>query len=308
MDSAKRSLCVFIHFSNSSYIPFYVLLYLKELAVHFDEIILVTNKRLVENEKEIYPDTIKTLFVKNEGYDLGMFYKAFQTINSQAYRQIACINDSNILFNKLSTVFEWGKSVNLDFWGLIDSMHRPPFSTHENDYHLQSHFMVFNEKAIALLPAFFDSIHIESIFNESDIRKLREEAINQWEIGVSQFMLKNGLTIGSYFNGRIYTRLYLSGKLRNISIRLYHELIKAGCPLIKKKVILDRSFRNFIRFKPSWKKLMREYGNKDWEIKKLVHELIEMRNQDTDRPVNKLKMQLHQAHTLPANKDREKND
>ncbi|MBC8005778.1 MAG: hypothetical protein H7X84_09915, partial [Verrucomicrobia bacterium] len=229
-----------------------------------------------------------------------------QTINPHEYSQIACVNDSNILFNKLTTVFEWGKSAKVDFWGLIDSMHRPPFSTHENDYHLQSHFMVFNEKAIALLPVFFDSIHIESIFKESDIRKLREEAINQWEIGVSQFMLKNGLTIGSYFNGRIYTSLYLSGKLRNISIRLYHELIKAGYPLIKKKVILDRSFRNFIRFKPSWKKLMREYGNKDWEIEKLVQEMVEMRNQDSKRPVNKLKEQPHKARTFSVNKNDDK--
>lgn len=303
MDSAKRSLCVFIHFSNSPYIPYYVLLYLKELSLYFDEVILVANKRGVKNEKDINLHSLKTLYVKNEGYDLGMFYKAFQTINANEYSQIACINDSNILFNKLTTVFEWGKSVQLDFWGLIDSMHRPPFSTHENDYHIQSHFMVFNEKAIALLPAFFDSIHIESIFKESDIRIVREQVINHWEIGVSQFMLKSGLRIGSYFNGRIYTRLYLSGKLRNISIRLYHELIRAGYPLIKKKVILDRNFRNFIRFRPSWKKLMRTYGNKQWDLEKLILELAEMRNQDPDRPINKLKKQLHKTPVLPVTKD-----
>lgn len=289
MDSTKKSLCIFIHFSHSNYIPYYVLLYLKELSFYFDEIIFVANKRVVDNEKDIPTGVTKRLYVKNEGYDLGMFYKAFQTIKPEEYRQIACINDSNILFNELKTVFDWGQSANLDLWGLIDSMHRPPFSTHKQDYHIQSHFMVFNEKAMALLPAFFDSIHIKNIFSETNIRTVREQVINHWEIGVSQFMIQNGLRIGSYINGQIYTSLYLSGKLRNISIRLYHELIKAGYPLIKKKVILDRNFRNFIRFRPGWKKLMRAYGNKEWDIEKLIHEMVEMRKNDPNRPIHPLK-------------------
>ena len=83
-------------------------------------------------------------------------------------------------------------------------------------------------------------------------------------------MIKHGLRISSYFESKIYSNLYLSGKVRNISRRLYSELIEAGYPLIKKKVILDRKLRNFLRFKPSWKKLMRQYGNKDWEIESLV--------------------------------------
>lgn len=298
MESEKKSLGVFIHFSNSKYIPYYVQLYLRELTHHFDEVIFIANKRTIKNEKALHHHSIKTLFVKNEGYDLGMFYKVFQTINPKDYKQIACINDSNILFNKLTTVFEWGKSSNLDFWGLIDSIEHPPFSTHENNYHIQSHFIVFNERAIEILPAYFNSIDLAGIFKETDVRILRHRVIDQWEIGISRFMVKNGLKIGSYFNSKIYSNLYIPGKLRNISLRLYPQLIEAGYPLIKKKIIMDRKVRNYIRFRPSWKKMIRRYGKKEWNMEALVQEMIHVRNSSGNRFINKLKKQLIKVNVL----------
>lgn len=283
MENKKRSLGVFIHFSNSKYIPYYVKLYLRELTNHFDEIILVSNLRDINDEKVIHDLQIKTFFVKNEGYDLGMFYKVFKSINPKGYHQIACINDSNVLFNKLNTIFEWGKSSGLDVWGLIDSNEKPPFSTHEENYHIQSHFLVFNEKAIALLPAFFNSLDLESIFKETDVQKLRNLVIDQWEIGVSQFMINKGLKIGSYIDGQMYTNIYIPGKIRNISRRLYSQLIESGYSLLKKKVIFNSKFQNFIRFHHSWEKLLHRYGNKEWDIEKLVKELKEFRNNEVFR-------------------------
>lgn len=276
---------------------------MRELTHHFDEVILIANKRSIKNEKAVHHPQIKTLFVKNEGYDLGMFYKVFQTINPESYRQIACINDSNVLFNKLNTIFAWGKSSGFDVWGLIDSNERPPFSTHAENYHIQSHFLVFNEKAIALLPAYFQSIDMESIFMESDVQKLRHRVIDQWEIGVSQYMIGKGLKIGSYINGQIYTNLYIPGEIRNISRRLYPHLIEAGYPLIKKKVIMDRQLKHYLRLMPSWKKLIRQYGSKDWAIENLVQEMTEIRNKSPKRTKNKIKKQLQKARILLQNKD-----
>ncbi|HET6560036.1 MAG TPA: hypothetical protein VFG54_22100 [Prolixibacteraceae bacterium] len=305
MENEKKSLGVFIHFSNSKYIPYYVLLYLRELTHHFDEVIFIANKRSIKNEKALHHSNVKTHFVKNEGYDLGMFYKVFQTINPDDYRQIACINDSNILFNKLTTIFSWGKSSGMDFWGLIDSHERPPFSTHEENYHIQSHFLVFNEKAVALLPEYFSSIDMENIFKEADVQKLRHRVIDQWEIGVSRFMINNGLKIGSYINGQIYTNLYIPGELQNISRRLYPHLIEAGYPLIKKKVIMDRQLKHYLKLMPSWKKLMRQYGSKDWAIENLVQEMTEIRNKSPKRISNKIKKHLQNVRILPLNMNEE---
>ena len=294
----KKKLCIFIHYFPGDYYPDNVQYYLNELTLYFDEVRMVTNRREINKTPELMNHDIFIQFVENEGYDLGMFYKAFQEIDSSEYDQIACINDSNLIFNKLTTIFKWGKSANLDFWGLIDSFERPSFPTHQEDYHIQSHFIVFNEKAVELLPAFFQSINIDRIFMETDPIKLRDIVINHWEIGVSRFMIKNGLKIGSYFDSKIYSNLYISGKLRNISLRLYPQLIEAGYPLIKKKVILDRKVRNYVRFRLSWKKMIRQYGKKEWNIEDLVQEMIQVRNSSEDRFINKLKKQLIKVNIL----------
>lgn len=276
MESPKKSLGIFLHFNNSEYIPYYVLLYLRELTHHLDKVMLVTNERPINNEKELADKGIETLFVQNEGYDLGMFYKAFLSINPNDYHQIACINDSNILFNKLTTIFAWGNSTALDFWGLIDSHEKPHFSTHEENYHIQSHFVVFNEKAITLLPTFFNSIDIQDLFNESNIKTLREKVIDQWEIGLTQFFMEQGLTCRSFINCKTFSEMYLSGKNKNVGHKLYAELIHSGYPLVKKKVIKKHHWKDNFRLKRPWEKLVRKYGNPEWEIETLIQELIKM--------------------------------
>ena len=105
METSKKKLCVLIHFSNGSFIPYYVQIFANELALFFDEVILIGNKREVFVMPENLNSKITILFEKNEGYDFGMFYKALQTVNLSEYNQIACVNDSNILFNKLETKF-----------------------------------------------------------------------------------------------------------------------------------------------------------------------------------------------------------
>ena len=295
---AKKNLCIFVHYFPGEYYPDNVQYYLNELSLYFDEVRMVTNIRKIEKAPELLKEDISIQFVENEGYDFGMFYKAFQEIDPSKYDQIACINDSNIIFNKLTTIFNWGNSTNFDLWGLIDSIESPLFSTNKDNYHIQSHFMVFNEKAIELLPEFFNTINIDDIFKETDPTKLRKTVVNYWEIGVSQFMIKHGLRIGSYFDSKIYSNLYIPGKLRNISLRLYPQLIAAGYPLIKKKVILDRKVSNYIKFRPSWKKMIRQYGKKEWNIEALVQQMIQVRNSSEDRLINKLKKQLIKVNIL----------
>ncbi len=116
-DRNKKKLCIFSHYYEGDFIPFYVIVYINELKNYFDEILVVTNKRAVNNISEIADSEIKTLLIENEGYDFGMFFKAFQIIDFQDYKQIACINDSNIIFGSLSFLFELGKQSGYGFLG-----------------------------------------------------------------------------------------------------------------------------------------------------------------------------------------------
>ena len=178
MINPKKKLCIFIHFGTDSRLPKSVIIYINELKKFYEHFIIVTNERSISNENEVINSKTTILQVKNEGYDLGMFYKAFQTINPEEFDQIACINDSNVLINELKEVFDWSETKAFDFWGIIDSHQKPECSTHADNYHIQSHFLIFNKRAISLLPVFFERVQIQDIYEMTDQKRLRETVIN----------------------------------------------------------------------------------------------------------------------------------
>lgn len=272
MSVHKKSLCIFPHFSNLQYFPRYVLLYVNELADYFDQVIVAANQRDLTYDEAIFKRNVAVMFFKNEGYDLGLFYKVFQKIQSVDFHQIACVNDSNILFNKLLPIFKWSQKNEADFWGLIDSNEKPWFSTHQNNYHIQSHFIVFNENAIAHLSSYFENLDIKNIVNEKHPKKLRRLVIEQWEIGISQFLLGKGLKSASYVNSQTFLTKY-TRKDKNITHSLYKELIREGYPLIKKKIVLEKSWKSVIGIENSWKKLLIEFGCRNWDISLLIDEI-----------------------------------
>ena len=292
MKGIQKSLCVFIHYSQYPYIPKYVRIYVDELSKYFDEVVLATNQRTFETDIPLKTGNISIFFVKNEGYDLGMFYKVFQSIDPKEYRQIACVNDSNILFNQLLPIFNWSMKQQTDFWGVIDSNQKPQFSTHLNNYHIQSHFIVFNKNAILKLPVFFDSLNIQEIFNEKDSKKVRQLVIDKWEIGLSQFLINEGLSCASYIDSNSYCALYLSGKSANVSLKLYPELIRSGLPLLKVKVITKGKWKDLFHTKSYWKNLIRKYKNPGWEIEPLIEELNQIKKEMGNQPLNKLRRKL----------------
>jgi lipopolysaccharide biosynthesis protein len=293
MSDIQKSLCVFVHFSNNPYIPLYVKIYVDEISKYFDQVILVTNERSAQAEASYKKLNISTVFVKNEGYDLGMFYKVFQSINAEDYVQIACINDSNILFNELLPIFNWSKEHQSDFWGVIDSNQKPSFSTHKNNYHIQSHFIVFNRKAIQKLPEFFDSIIIQDIYDEKSSKLLRQEVIKKWEVGLSQYLINEGLTCKSYIDSQSYCQLYLSGKSTNVSLKLYPELIRSGFPLLKIKVITKGKWKDLFRTRSYWKNLIKKHGSQSWDIESLIKELSLIKLNSGNQPLSRLRRSLH---------------
>jgi len=268
----KKSICIFTHFSELHHIPHYVQVYVNELSKYFDEVIVAANQRSFKNKQYGFNGNVTIQFFENQGYDLGLFYKVFQTIQLEKYKQIACVNDSNILFNKLQPIFDWGSKSQSDFWGLIDSNEKPWFSTHQENYHIQSHFIVFNESAVKYLPHFFENIDIQHVLIEKDIKKLRRLVINRWEIGLSQFLLSKSLNCKSFINSHSFQTKYRS-KEKNITHSLYKELILEGYPLIKKKIILSKSWKSVFGIAENWEKLLANYAFDDWNISLMIDEI-----------------------------------
>ena len=281
-----KSLCLFIHFHNSNKIPYYVQLYVNELARFFDDVVLLSNQQGAYKPDEL-SNNVQVVYQKNKGYDFGRFFQFIQTIDITLYKQIGCVNDSNVLIKSLDEFFAWKKLENYDMVGMLDSYQNPHFCTFKNSYHLQSHFLIFNPRAIALLDAYFISVDLECLFRETNLKKLRKDVINAWELGVSNYMIKSGMQLCSYFKAEEMTRICQFPKDCNAGLVLSSELVKMGYPIIKKKVIFEWNW-NFFRGKKHWTFLILEEGNLQWDLRRLIKELYQFRQQHRMNKISRL--------------------
>ena len=239
MPGPKKSLCVFIHFSEKEDIPYYVTVFVNELANYFDEVILSSNPKTLTKIPPISKN-VTIQFQDNKGYDFGRFYNTYKTIDPEKYFRIACVNDSNILINSLEHVLNPENISDFDFWGLLDSYEKPWFFKSQDNYHIQSHFLIFNQKAINALEKYFQLVDMAEFLSETNTKLLRRKVICQWEIGISQFMRSEGFKIGYYIDCKELTNLFEIKNDSNISHKLFEELLTYGYPLIKKKVIFNQ--------------------------------------------------------------------
>ncbi len=272
MKLKKIKACIFVHYNTGNILPYYVQIYIDELSLYFDKIIILTNNSEISSNILKANSNITFEYFENRGYDFGMIYRYISKQNLDNYSELAIINDSNIILNKLGKVFLEGRNSNSDFWGIIDSNEKPWFSTHENNYHIQSHFLVLNEKAIKILPAFFDTLDIDKIMGEPNLKTLRRFVIDQWEIGFSQYLLKHGLKMFSFIQNESLKQK-LKTKRHNLLFSHYFELAAEGYPLLKRKVILKHKEKRMFQKSISINCKMAGFVNKEWDSKKLFEDL-----------------------------------
>ena len=263
--------CVFVHFGHQDRLSKADLWYVQELSRHFSRVILVTNER--EFQTVNLPSQVDLVQEKNEGYDFGMFYKVFQNLNWTELDRLALVNDSNFLLGNLDEVFHRAKSFDTDFWGLIDSSEKPWFSTHSDNYHLQSHFLVWEKGGISILSDYIDQVMVEEIFAEKDPKKLRRKVINFWEIGLSQYFLARNSIPKALFNSKQINRQLRKKETINLTMKYPEVLLTLGYPLLKKKYIRKNStLARFLYASKKWETLLKKYLDPRVDLEDLMLE------------------------------------
>ncbi len=268
MDNKRIRVCLFVHYSVSETLPYYVQIFIGELLPYFDKVIILTNNSKIIGNNYSANSNLYFEYFENRGYDFGMIYRHISKQNINNYSELAIVNDSNILLNKLDKVFSAGRTSNSDFWGIIDSNEKPWFSTHEENYHIQSHFLVLNREAIQLLMPFYKSMNINKIMTETEPKLLRRLVIDQWEIGFSQYLLKHGLKSFSFVQSE-NLKLQLKTKKHNLLFSHYFELAIKGYPLLKRKVVSKTKKKRLFRKSTSVEVEILEFINQEWNINKI---------------------------------------
>ena len=216
-----KSICFYSSYFMQDYIPYYVKFYVEELNNYFSEIIFLTNEKKLQETELAYlkQKNITLKFVSNEGFDFGMWYKAFKEYPSLDYDRVALINDSCILFKPLTNVFNWANNNRFDYCGLV--------SSNSINFHVQSYFIIINKNAIKPVYNYFMQHGLIS-----DYKKV----IVTYEIGLSAYLQKQNLHIAAMFTSK------RDIAAQNPSFLVIEDFIRDGLPMIKKKIIF-RSYR-----------------------------------------------------------------
>jgi lipopolysaccharide biosynthesis protein len=199
-------------------VPYYIFVYLNELKKQYKEVVLLTsNKDICSADLEkLRLEGIEIIVEKNEGFDFGLWYKAFQKFDVSVYDKIVLVNDSCILFKSLDEFVVWSNNDLSDLQGMTIS--------EAVALHVQSYFLVLNRKAVSLLVQYF-KIH--------GICHRFIDVIRTYEIGFSSYLTENGLSLASFIDNGGYTG-WFSPYYFCID---YH--LNAGIPVIKKKVLFS---------------------------------------------------------------------
>lgn len=211
-----KSICFFSSYFTTASIPYAVQVYLLELVKHFDEVVFLTNEKKIsiEGENFLKQNNIALLLVKNEGFDFGMWSKAFTIYDVEKYQQVALVNDSCILFAPLTDFFNWVNKSDYDYCGFTES--------YAISYHIQSYFLVLNNKAVKHAKLYFDKIGILP-----DIKSV----IEKYEVGLSTYLLASNLKLGAFLSNNNYRGEF------SPYYYLLESHLRQGSPLIKKKII-----------------------------------------------------------------------
>ena len=239
-----KSICFFISYTETDHgqdMPM-----IRDLASLFTRLVVVSNRKVEEAG-------IETLVMPNLGYDFGFLYRALQAIDTSSFEELAFINNSNVLIKSrsLREFMAWGRSSGSNFFGITDSHEAPAGIDRTKSYHIQSHLLVFRGPAIKKLSQFWTEIKFERFFSIGDQAKLRQAIINECEIGLTQFMIRNGERPKAKFSADVVTAKYGRPKGINMHVHLWEELISEGYPLMKKKIVSGE-----------WRPLLKNIENK----------------------------------------------
>jgi lipopolysaccharide biosynthesis protein len=231
---SNASVCLYSSYVAGNDIPYYVRFYLEQLKPHFTRIIYITNERKLNSDalEFLSKNGIESMTVANEGYDFGMWHKALNKLQSEQstslseiYEYIGLINDSCVLFKDLHSDFEKMNNSLAGYSGMIISER---YATH-----IQSFFLIIRGKAIDVMTNYFNMHGLVADYRE---------VIQTYEIGLTQEMIRNDVSILSLYNNA--NRAHE----KNPSFALVKELLEEGMPLIKKKIV----FRNYRGLEYYW--------------------------------------------------------
>lgn len=233
----NKRLTIYMTYNKNGIIDDYIVYMLKQLVNVSSDIIVVSNKKLKQREKEKIAFVSEYIERGNEKFDVGAYSQVIKELYDKRqiyeYDELVLINDSVFgPFFDLNDMFSaMDRRKGLDFWG-ITKRGRSDFDGGAGVYpeHIQSYFYAFR-KSIISQDAFKE--YWQQVVDEiSDFRS----AILNYEFKLTEHFEKLGFKWDTYCDCNDYIGNNIN---RNFSPYHYstYELIKdKRCPFLKRKL------------------------------------------------------------------------
>lgn len=224
VDFAGKRACLFSTFDRESRIDAYVFYYLRALRDAGISVILISsNSDLSDRDLEAAKQICEAIILReNIGLDFAGWAIGIRQLSGiLRAKEIIIANDS--VYGPLypiASMFDGMARIPCDAWGVTQNF--------EVDWHVQSYFLVFREKAIRS-PAFLE------FWKSVRALKKKEDVINRYEIPLAKFFRDRGVMVYQYVN--VLMGEYLSG---NPTLVHWDRIILEGrSPFIKRELLRD---------------------------------------------------------------------
>jgi lipopolysaccharide biosynthesis protein len=218
------SVCIFVSYSYGDVLQEYVYYYLNEIKKAGFDIIFVSSSALKEDAVKKLKEYSSFIIEKsNKGLDFASWLTGLAQINfGENYKNILLANDSVFgPFYGLKEIIDFANNSEYDMFGMTDS--------YEIDYHIQSYFLYFKSNIIHSEPWL-------KFWKNFIVLDNKKQIIIDYEIGLSQYMLKNKFRLGVLCS---YIGLQKSNLISNSTIAFYQELItNHKFPFLKREILI----------------------------------------------------------------------
>ena len=183
-----KTVAIFAHYDTDNQINPSVVYYLQQLQTICGELVFVSTSNLSSNEfDKIDHIASKIILRENIGHDFYSYKVGLAAVeNLKQLDQLILCNDSCFgpLFN-LSDIYRKLTNQKGDFFGM--SANCRPF------FHLQSYFLVFNQRVIQSEPFL-------QFWQNLTVLTNKDQIVRDYEVGLSQILIKAGYQAISYLS------------------------------------------------------------------------------------------------------------
>jgi len=185
----NKNYLIFAFYDRMGILDFHIIESLKKYSSLFS-IVFVSDCKIRKEDKKKLSFVEKIISKEHNEMDFGSWKLGLKFLKNKDIENLLLVNDSIIgPFTDLKKIFDNMKDKKVDFWGITSAGTK-------SEFHIQSYFLFFKKKCLK-------SLFFRKFFSNIKKQKSKADLVKNYEIGLTQCLISNGMKCGSYLDNFI---------------------------------------------------------------------------------------------------------